>query len=127
MLGPQTVGLKPPAPGFEGLIALAGPRMPSQFVPYPQVAPRLARNAIRVDALDTLLDAGEKARLDKAVRATGRERKNLGAVEVNSIRGKATMLLDRETGALLKPVAIHLPSPAPTQARRAASPVPGRP
>lgn len=116
LLGPRTVGVVIPTDPAEREklmdLALAGKDLqflPARYRPYADVSSTLLANARPVASILERLPASERGRFAAAVRSTGRPQSKLLAIPLACSRGIAAMLVDKETGALLRPVAVELP------------------
>jgi hypothetical protein len=65
---------------------------------------KLASGARPAGELIARLPPGERSSLEKAMKSSGRSASGLGLVPVVSSRGRAAMLIDTDTGELLRPV-----------------------
>lgn len=116
LLGPRTVGVIVPTDPAEREklmdLALAGKDLqflPAHYRPYSDVSATLLGNARPIAPILERLPASGRDTFATAIRSTGRPEKELLAIPLASSRGIAAMLLDKENGALLRPVAVELP------------------
>src|SRR5690606_26937370 len=72
--------------------------MPDRYVPYDQVAPEVLGHAGTISDLVAASPEEAGERLLKAVAGLGRDPESVRFVPITSDRGRATMLLDADTG-----------------------------
>lgn len=115
LAGARTVGIRVPSDPKEREraldLALAGKDMqfvPAYYRPYAAVAPITLAKAIPIDRWLERLGPADRATVVSAARATGKKTEALALVPVYSSRGGAALLLDRNDGRILKPVAVEL-------------------
>lgn len=120
--GIETIGAKLPERGEDRnrvlFAAMSGKDihlLPEHYVPYGQVARDIAPKALPVSAAEQSLAPGQAEDLRRIVTASRFNPAQVGVVPVASIRssGSAAMLVDLQTGDLLRPVAIDLWSAQP--------------
>ena len=111
--GPRLVGGKMGQTSQERLdlsmSGLAGrdiQHIPERFVPYDEIKADVLANAKPVEGLIEELDAGEAGKLRAAVESTGLAPEQVRFVPITSRRARATMLIDAESGTVLRSVAV---------------------
>lgn len=105
--GARTVAVTTPDALTEVIRKMTGNdarRHPANYRPYSEIAIKLASGARPIAGLIARLPPGERASLERAMKSSGRTAIGLGLVPVVSSRGRAAMLIDTDTGELLRPV-----------------------
>jgi len=111
--GPRLVGVQLPIDVanrnsllFSGIAGKDVDRYPRYYVDYTTIAPQFVAKARSVDAL-AKLDFASRARLEAAVRDTGKSMKDVVWVPMLARKATMVMLLDRATGTPLRAVAVN--------------------
>jgi hypothetical protein len=111
--GPRLVGGKLAQNSDERMsLALSGldgrdiQMLPERYLPYEDVATAMLREAKAPDELLKASKPEAAAALRAAIAATGREAAQVRILPIISKRGRATMLVAADTGAVLGPVAV---------------------
>lgn len=111
--GPRTVGGEMGGSSRErldlALSAMAGRDvhlLPGRYVPYQLVAADIARSAKPISELIAMSDEESVNAIRATLEELGREESTVSYVPITSTRGRATMLLETGTGAVLDAVSV---------------------